>query len=81
MCFCVLARWTNAMESTFHPGVAGANCRSPCNASGRPYSAAGHDFGARRIFSDRHCCVSIELQRSVIRGSAGAALSYYFEMN
>jgi hypothetical protein len=61
MCFCVLARRTNAMETTFHPGIAGAYRGSSCDACGRPYSPTSHDFGARRILSDRHCGVSIEL--------------------
>ena len=57
-------RTSNRMVPTFHPGIAGAYSGSPCNASGRPYPATGHDFGPRRIFSDRHCRVSIDLQRS-----------------
>ena len=69
------------MEPTFHPSIAGAYRGSPCDASGRPYSATGHDFGARRIFSDRHCGVSIELQRSIIRGGASASFSNNLEMN
>jgi|TARA_B100002051_G_scaffold155171_1_gene146721 hypothetical protein len=73
MCFCMLARRTNAMETTFHPSIAGAYRGSPCNACGRPNSATGHDFGPRRILSDRHCRVSIELQRSIIRGGASAS--------
>lgn len=69
------------MEPTFHPSIAGAYRGSPCDASGRPNSATGHNFGARRILSDRHCCVSIELQCSIIRGGASASFSDNLEVN